>query len=750
MSANSNQSLLAGVPVGARRLMLAGASTHVLEGGDGPPVVLLHGPGAYAAHWVRVIPGLVRSGYRVIAPDLPGHGASRPLEPRRVLAWLEELVASTCAAPPALVGQHLGGAIAARFAIARGARIRRLVLVDTFGLRRFEPAPDFGAALGAFLADPREETHTALWRYCARDLGALQRDMGASWAPFAAENIARARDPVGSAAVRALLEEAGAPAIAPEELARIAVPATLVWGRHDLATPLAVAEAASARHGWPLRIIEDAADDPPVEQPAAVLAVLRDVLDVEVAGLDGGLVPVAPAELRARVAAPVLRAGDEGWDEAIRIWNALAATAPALVVQPGDARAVAAAVDVARDRRLLLTVKGGGHNLAGTAVAERALTLDLSRMREVVVEPAARVAHVGGGCRLGDVDRAAQAHGLATPLGFVSEVGVGGLTLGGGLGYLTRRFGWTVDNLEAVDIVTADGAIRRASQRENPDLFWAVRGGGGNFGVVTRFSFRMHRVGPTVFGGLIAWPFERAREVLRAYRRLTASAPRELAVWLILFRAPPAPFVPEAWRGRRVCAMSVCHSGDPRRAEEALAPIRALGDPVFDLLREQPYVEVQAQLDGAEPKGNHYYWRTELAAQLDDALLDRLQELAAGCPVPQGWIGVLHLDGRLNELADDDGAVGSRDARYALGAIGIWEPHEPEGEAFQRWVREAGARLRPFSTGRTYVNFQTADEGEERVRASYGASYARLAALKRRFDPANLFRVNRNVAPSGG
>ncbi len=254
--------------------------------------------------------------------------------------------------------------------------------------------------------------------------------------------------------------------------------------------------------------------------------------------------------------------GDDGWEDAVLLWNGMVARKPALVVQPTSAAEVAAAVAFARDHGLLLGVKGGGHHIAGTAIAEGGLNLDMSRMRDVAVDPEARLAHVGPGCRLGDVDRATQEHGLATPLGFISEVGVAGLTLGGGLGYLTRRFGWTVDNLEEVEIVTADGGIRRASRNEHPDLFWAVRGGGGNFGVVTRFTFRLHEVGPIVYGGLIGWPFERADEILRAYRTITSEAPRELTVWLVMLHAPPLPFVPEEWHGMKVCSMVVCWSGD--------------------------------------------------------------------------------------------------------------------------------------------------------------------------------------------
>lgn len=471
----------------------------------------------------------------------------------------------------------------------------------------------------------------------------------------------------------------------------------------------------------------------------------------DVAGLDGRRVTLTSMQLEdldSRIGGSLLSPGDDGWDDAVRLWNGMAARLPALVVQPTSAGDVATAVGFARERGLLLGIKGGGHNIAGTAVPEGGLMLDMSRMRDVSVDPAARLAQVGPGCLLGDVDRATQEHGLATVLGFISETGVAGLTLGGGLGYLARRFGWTVDNLEEVEIVTADGQIRTANRLEHPDLFWAIRGGGGNFGVVTRFTFRLHPVGPSVYGGLIAWPFDRADEILAAYRAITTGSPRELSVWLILMRAPPMPFVPEAWHGERICAMAACYSGDLARVDQVMAPIRALGEPLVDLLREQPYVEVQSYLDAGEPKGKHYYWKTGLLAELSDELLTTTKDLFATCPVPGAELGFLHFGGALNDRAPDDGAVGNRDARYAIGTNGMWEPDDPEGHAYRQWIRDAWERVRPFSTGSSYVNFQTADEGDERIRATYGPNFRRLVEIKTTYDPDNLFRVNRNIRPA--
>ncbi|HSC90211.1 MAG TPA: FAD-binding oxidoreductase [Gaiellaceae bacterium] len=456
----------------------------------------------------------------------------------------------------------------------------------------------------------------------------------------------------------------------------------------------------------------------------------------------------ATAALGRRLGGTVLVPGDAAFEDATRLWNGMIARTPAVVVEAAGPSDVVAAVEFARERGLAVSVRGGGHNIAGTALADGGVTIDMSRLREVVVDPDARTAVVEPGCLLGDVDRATQAHGLATPLGFISEVGVAGLTLGGGLGYLTRRFGWTVDNLLGVELVTADGVLRRASRDENAELFWGVRGAGANLGVVTSFTFRLHEVGPTVHGGLVAWPFERADEILRAYRRVTAGAARDLAAWMLVLHAPAAPFVPAEWHGEKLCGMAVCHSGDPGAAAAALAAIRALGEPVVDLLRPQPYTELQSSLDATEPKGLQHYWKTEYVAELSDELLATVRRLFAECPFPEVEIGFLHLEGALNERAEDDGAVGNRDARYVVGVKGMWDADEPQGDRIRGWIRDAWRQIRPFSTGRTYVNFQTADEDDDRIRATYGDNFDRLVRLKQRYDHDNTFRSNRNI-PSG-
>jgi FAD/FMN-containing dehydrogenase len=466
---------------------------------------------------------------------------------------------------------------------------------------------------------------------------------------------------------------------------------------------------------------------------------------IDVAGLDGGLVRLTEEQLDSRIECRLLRAGAAGWDDAVLTWNGMVAKVPALVLQPSSAVDVAAAVGFARDYRLSLSVKGGGHNMAGTSIADRGLTLDMSRMRDVTVDPDGRLAHVGPGCLLQDIDRATQAHGLATPLGsFSSEVGVAGLTLGGGLGYLTRRFGWTADNLEEVEIVTADGRIRTACRDENADLHWALRGGGGNFGVVTRFTFRLHEVGPAVSGGLIVWSADRVDDVLATYRDLTKSAARELTAAVTVRLAPPAPFLPEEWHGRPIIGLLVCHSGAD--AEADLAPVRALGDPIADLVTEKPYTDQQSLLDGMEPKGRHYYWKTEYLTGLSNEFLDIFRDSALKVTSPLSESIVIHLAGAVNERAHDDGAVGNRDARYMTAFAGQWPADAPDEEHVS-WVREAWKSIRPFSTGGNYLNFQTADEKEERLRATYGTNFDRLVEVKEKYDPENLFRSNRNIRP---
>ncbi len=470
-------------------------------------------------------------------------------------------------------------------------------------------------------------------------------------------------------------------------------------------------------------------------------------------GLDGAPVDVSEQAIKAlstQIDGPLLHQGDAGYEQAVQIWNGMVSPRPAVVVQPASTDDVKATVAFARAQGVLLSVKGGGHNIAGTCLADGALTIDMSRMKAVEVDTERRLVHVGAGCLLGDVDQATQAHGLATVLGFVSQTGVAGLTLGGGFGYLSRRFGWTVDCLDEVEIVTADAEVRRAAPGEHDDLFWALRGGGGNFGVVTRFTFRLHPVGPEMVGGLILWDAARADEILPLFRGVTESAPRELTLALTMRRAPPAPFLPPEWHGRPVVGILACHTGDPAQADADLAPIRAAGGAIADLIVRKRYVEQQSMLDATQPKGMHYYWKSEFLSRLSDDLLGAYMEHAAAIESPMSQLVLFQLGGAVADPEPGTTAFGNRDAAYVANVAGAWPPGTPDADRYREWVRTAWRAIRPCSTGSNYVNFQTADEGEDRTREAYRDSLDRLARVKAVYDPENLFRVNRNIVPASG
>jgi FAD/FMN-containing dehydrogenase len=451
------------------------------------------------------------------------------------------------------------------------------------------------------------------------------------------------------------------------------------------------------------------------------------------------------SELKRHVRGALLQPGETPFDEARSVWNAMIDRRPAVIVQPAGVSDVVACVNVARDHGVPLSIKGGGHNIAGLAVCDGGLMLDLSQLRGVKVDTSARMARAEPGCLLGDVDRETQAHGLAAVLGFVSATGCAGLTLGGGFGYLTRRFGWTSDNLAAVELVTADGRVVRASEDEHPDLFWGLRGGGGNFGVVTSFEYKLHPVGPEVFAGAIAWRGEEAASVLELYQSVVAQAPRELTCIAGLRLAPPAPWLAKEVHGKPIVALFVCYSGRLEDAEKLLAPIKRFGTPVGDILQPRTYVAQQSLLDATQPKGRRYYWKSEYLRSFESGLFSRAIEQASRIVSPHSAILVFPVDGAMNELPEDHSAVGNRDARAVLNVAGAWDG--PAGdEANIEWARSAWRDLRQFSTGGTYVNFLTEEEGEDRTRAAYRGNYARLAQLKAAWDPGNVFRANKNIA----
>jgi FAD/FMN-containing dehydrogenase len=450
--------------------------------------------------------------------------------------------------------------------------------------------------------------------------------------------------------------------------------------------------------------------------------------------------------LKTRLRGPMLLPADAGYDDSRSLWNAMIDRRPAAIARCLGAADVAACVAFAREHGIALSVKGGGHNIAGLAVAEGGLMLDMSLMRGVWVDPDARTAHVQPGCLLGDVDRETQLHGLASVAGFVSTTGVAGLTVGGGFGYLTRQYGWTSDNVRSMTVVTADGRLVRASEEENTDLFWGLRGGGGNFGVVTNFEYLLYPVGPEIVAGAIAWRAEAAPDVLEMYRTFREQAPPELTVVAIVRKAPPAPWLPKDVHGHPVIVFSICHCGPVTDGEKAVAPIKSFGKPVGDIVQRRPYVTQQSLLDGTQPKGRRYYWKSEYLPDLSPELLTRIVEHAGRMPSPHSAVILFPVDGAVQRLPEGHSAVGNRGARVVLNVTGSWE--KPEDDAANvEWARAAWRDLRRFSTGGTYINFQTEDEGDDRIRNAYGANYDRLVEIKTNWDPTNLFRVNKNISP---
>jgi FAD/FMN-containing dehydrogenase len=453
-------------------------------------------------------------------------------------------------------------------------------------------------------------------------------------------------------------------------------------------------------------------------------------------------------ELRARLRGPLVLPGDPAYEEARSVWNAMIDRQPALIARCLGVADVVACVNFARERGLALSIKGGGHNISGLAVCDGGLMLDMSLMRGVWLNHSARTAHAQAGCLLGDVDRETQLHGLAAVLGFVSNTGIAGLTLGGGFGYLTRRFGWTSDNITATEVVTADGRVVRASEDENSDLFWALRGGGGNFGVVTGFDYKLYSVGPQVMAGAIAWRAEHAAQVLKMFRTVAEQAPPELICVAVLRIAPPAPWLSKDVHGQPIIALFVCHTGEVKEGEKLVAPIKAFGSPVGDIIQQRPYVSQQSLLDATQPNGRRYYWKSEYLPKLDPEMLDKMIRHAERIVSPHSAVIVFPLDGALNRLSQGHSPVGNRDAAWVLNITASWEKTQDD-EANIEWARAAWRDMRGFSTGGTYVNFLTEDEGDDRIHAAYGGNYDRLVEAKTKWDPGNLFRINKNIAPRG-
>jgi FAD/FMN-containing dehydrogenase len=451
-------------------------------------------------------------------------------------------------------------------------------------------------------------------------------------------------------------------------------------------------------------------------------------------------------EFRGGFEGEVLLPSDEAYESARKIWNAMIDKRPAVIARCATTSDVARGVNFARDNKLMLAVRGGGHNIAGSALCDGGIVIDLSQMKVAHVAPDARRVTIEAGATLADLDAATQAHGLATPVGINSTTGIAGLTLGGGFGWLSRKYGLTVDNLESVEVVTAAGEVIRANATEHPDLFWALRGGGGNFGVVTRFEFRLHPVGPDLLSGLIVYPFADAKSVLRQYHDFARKAPDELTVWVVMRKAPPLPFLPAEVHGKEVVVLALLYAGDPTQGEAIIEPMRQFGTPAGAHVGVQPYAAWQQAFDPLLASGARNYWKSHNFAKLDDGLLDVLIDFVRTLPSPHCEVFIGSLGGAISRQRPDSSAYGQRDAQFLMNVHGRWE-NPADDQRCISWARELFKAAAPFASGGVYINFMTAEEGD-RVRAAYGGNYERLARVKQQYDPANLFRTNQNITPA--
>jgi FAD/FMN-containing dehydrogenase len=450
-------------------------------------------------------------------------------------------------------------------------------------------------------------------------------------------------------------------------------------------------------------------------------------------------------KLGALIKGNVVVPDNPGYEQARQIWNAMIDRRPAMMVQCADADDVAPAIDFARRNRLELSIRGGGHNIAGSSLSDRGLTIDFSKMKGVRVDAGKRRAFVQPGATLADLDEATMAHGLATPVGINSTTGIAGLTLGGGFGWLTRKYGMTIDNLVAVDMITVDGKKVRASKIENEDLFWAIRGGGGNFGVITQFEFQLFPVGPEIFAGLMVFPFSQAKQILKSYREFVNSAPEDLNVWALLRKAPPLPFLPENVHGKEVVVLPIFYCGPMSEAERLIAPLRDFGAAHGEHLGPQPYVQWQKAFDPLLTPGARNYWKSHNFTELADGALDPIIEFAGKLPSSQCEIFVGLIAGAPNRIAPDAMAYGHRDAKFVLNVHGRWDEAKDDRKCID-WARDFFKASAPYASAGAYVNFMTAEESD-RVASAYGANYARLVEAKRKYDPDNVFHLNQNIKP---
>jgi FAD/FMN-containing dehydrogenase len=450
-------------------------------------------------------------------------------------------------------------------------------------------------------------------------------------------------------------------------------------------------------------------------------------------------------ELRAKFRGELITPKDSAYDAARKVYNGMIDRRPALIARCADVADVMAAVSFGREKKLLLAVRGGGHNGPGLGVCDDGLVIDLSRLKGIRVDPKDRTVRVEGGCLWGEVDHATHPFGLAVPSGFISTTGVGGLTLGGGVGYLSRRYGLTVDSLLGVDVVLADGRLVSASADENAELFWAVRGGGGNFGVVTSFLFRAHPVS-TVYGGPIFWPLEKGPELMRFWRDFILKAPDDINGWFGFVTVPPVPMFPKEHHLKKACVITWCYTGELGKAEEAMKPIRGFSPPLMDFAGPIPFPVLQSLFDGLYPAGLQWYWKADFVKDLSDKATDLHLKYAERLPTPHSTMHLYPINGAAQKVGKGDTAFSFRDANFVEVIVGV-DPDPTNNPRLVQWAKDYWLALHPFSAGGAYINM-IMDEGEGEVKSAYGGNYTRLAQVKRQYDPGNLFQVNQNIKPA--
>jgi len=449
--------------------------------------------------------------------------------------------------------------------------------------------------------------------------------------------------------------------------------------------------------------------------------------------------------LRSKVKGRIVLPGDPGFDEIRKIWNAMIDRRPAVIVQCSEADDVPHAISFARENGLVISIRGGGHNIAGNALCDDCLMIDFSNMKNVCVDAAKRLAYVEPGATLADFDAAVQEHGLATPVGINSTTGISGLTLGGGFGWLTRKYGLTIDNLISAEMITANGRKLRASENENGDLFWAIRGGGGNFGVVTQYEFKLHPVGPEILAGLLVFPLEQAKQVLTQYRESIESTPEDLNVWVVLRQAPPLPFLPKDVHGKEVVVFAIFYAGNVAQGKKLIESLRHFGDPHGEQIGAMPYAQWEKAFDPLLTPGARNYWKSHNLTALNDGALDTIIEYAGKLPSPQCEIFIALLAGAANRVPADSMAYAHRDAKFVLNVHGRWD-QAADDERCIAWAREFFKASAPYASGSVYVNFMTQDEAD-RIAAAYGSNYDRLVQIKKKYDPENVFHLNQNIKP---